>query len=111
MKQDDDEIKRDRDAKGRFAVGHKPLPNVGRPLGALNKLSKSVRERVIEGFDDPNARDDGIADFVRDLKATHPPAAAGLLANFSLRPSLDIDNRLKGQNKWRHCGNQITDSS
>ena len=38
-----------------------------------------MRERVISGFDDPKAKDDGITDFVKELKVTHPPAAAGLL--------------------------------
>ena len=53
-------------------------------------MSRSVRERVLEGFDDPNAREDGISDFVRDLKATHPPAAAGLLAR--MMPSGDAED-------------------
>lgn len=66
-----------RDQKGRFAVGRSKTG--GRQLGVLNKFSKSIKERVAEGFDDPESIADGIRDFVKDLKVTNKAAASVLL--------------------------------
>ena len=66
---------------GQLFPGHAPLPGCGRPPGSPNKITRSIREKVLEGFDDPNDVDgDGITRFVRELKTEYPPAAAGLLA-------------------------------
>ena len=63
----------DFDEKGRFAKGNTVAKLGGRPRGALAKLSRSVRDRVLDGIGD-------VEKFVHELKISHPPAAAGLLA-------------------------------
>ena len=73
-----------RDELGRFVK----LPGPGRPPGALNVVTKTLREKVLAGFDDPDnvTGSDGVTDFVRELRKTYPAAAAGLLARM-LPPS------------------------
>jgi hypothetical protein len=69
----------DRDENGRFVIGHRQLApsRAGKP----NKITKALRERVLDGFNDPNdPNGDGITTFVTELKRDFPPAAAGLLA-------------------------------
>jgi hypothetical protein len=66
---------------GRFAKGHEPIPGAHRPKGALNVITKSLREQAIEDLGD-------IAEFVRELKQSNPAAAAGLLAR--LMPPGDV---------------------
>ena len=48
-------------------------PSGGKPVGAANKITQSLREQVLAGFSD-------IPAFVKELKRDYPPAAAGLLA-------------------------------
>ena len=65
-----------RDQKGRFAKGHAKLKGSGRPEGAVTVITKTLRERIIDGFEE----DGGVVNFVKELKKEFPPAAAGLLA-------------------------------
>jgi hypothetical protein len=67
----------ERGPNGRFLKGHTPIPGAHRPPGALNLVTRSLREKILDGF---GKDDDGITSFVRDLKRDYPPAAAGLLA-------------------------------
>jgi hypothetical protein len=67
----------ERGPDGRFLKGHTPIPGAHRPPGALNLVTRSLREKILDGF---GKDDDGITSFVRDLKRDYPPAAAGLLA-------------------------------
>ena len=67
----------ERGPDGRFLKGHTPIPGAHRPKGALNLVTRSLREKILDGF---GKDDDGITSFVRDLKRDYPPAAAGLLA-------------------------------
>ena len=71
----------DFDEKGRFKKGHKNLGG-GRPPNAVNKITKSLREQVLEGFGN-------VPKFVQELKKDYPPAAAGLLAR--MMPSGDAE--------------------
>ena len=66
----------ERGPDGRFLKGHVGC-SPGRPVGAVNKITRSLREKILDGF---GKDDDGITNFVRDLKRDYPPAAAGLLA-------------------------------
>jgi hypothetical protein len=66
----------ERGPDGRFLKGHTPIPGAHRPPGALNLVTRSLRERILDGF----GKEDGVTQFVRDLKRDYPPAAAGLLA-------------------------------
>ena len=76
----------DRDAKGHWLKGH-ARSSPGRPKGALNVVTKSLRESVLEGLGDVPA-------FVKTLKADYPPAAAGLLAK--LMPPSDAEDAAQG---------------
>jgi hypothetical protein len=62
----------DRDPKGKFLKGHKKS-SPGRPKGAINVITRSLREQVLDGLGD-------IPKLVTNLAAEYPPAAAGLLA-------------------------------
>jgi hypothetical protein len=78
---------------GHFLPGNNLGP--GRPPGALNKLTRSLREKVLDGFNDPKCKDDeGVTRFIRKLKNDYPPAAAGVLAK--MIPSGDVDDGLAG---------------
>ena len=66
----------ERGPNGRFLKGHTPIPGAHRPKGALNLVTRSLREKILDGF----GKEDGVTQFVRDLKRDYPPAAAGLLA-------------------------------
>lgn len=74
-----------RDGRGRFLVGHKATPTAGRPPGALNTITRSLREQVLAGFDRR-----GIEAFVEDLLDTSPPSAAALLTR--LLPPEPVDD-------------------
>ena len=65
-----------RDARGQLANGHAPIPGGHRPKGAVNIITRSLREKVMDGF----GEEDGVTEFVKELKKEYPPAAAGLLA-------------------------------
>ena len=56
----------------RFLKGHKKS-SPGRPLGAINRITKSLREQVLDGIGD-------IPTFIRELKQDSLPACAGLLS-------------------------------
>jgi hypothetical protein len=61
----------DRDSGGRFVKGHKKS-SPGRPVDAVNKLTRSLREQVLDGIGD-------IPTFIGELKRDSLPACAGLL--------------------------------
>ena len=65
----------DRGPDGRFLKGHAPS-SPGRPVGVVNKITRSLRENILDGF----GKEDGVTSFVRDLKRDCPGAAAALLA-------------------------------
>jgi hypothetical protein len=72
----------DRDPQGRFVKGHKKS-SPGRPVGVVNKISRSLRELVLDGFDND------VPGFVRGLKVEMPGAAAALLSK--LMPAADVE--------------------
>ena len=39
-------------ATGRFVKGHKKHPAAGRPPNAVNVITKTLREKVLDGFGD-----------------------------------------------------------
>ena len=63
----------------------------GRPVGAINKITRSLRRKVLDGFGD----EDGVTQFVRDLKRDCPAAAAGLLARM-IPPGEPGDDAIAG---------------
>jgi hypothetical protein len=65
----------DRGPDGRFLKGH-ATSSPGRPVGVVNKITRSLREKILDGF----GKEDGVTSFVRDLKRDSPGAAAALLA-------------------------------
>jgi hypothetical protein len=73
----------DRDEKGRFLPGHKKS-SAGRPVGVVNKISRSLRDQVLEGLGD-------VPEFIRDLKREVPGAAAALLSKLIPPPTDDAD--------------------
>ena len=66
-------VGQERDAQGRYLKGKPGGP--GRPLGALNVVTRSLREQVLDGFSKR-----GVSAFVEALADESPSAAAGLLA-------------------------------
>jgi hypothetical protein len=75
--QDDD----DRDlVTGLFVKGHSKKG--GRAPGVPNKITKCIREQVVDGLGN-------VPKFVKELKQSHPPAAATLLAK--MIPSGDAE--------------------
>jgi hypothetical protein len=80
----------ERGPDGRFPSGNKESRGRGRPRGSPNRITKSIRERVLAGFNNPDdPSGDGITAFVNELKKDYPPAAAGLLAR--MLPSGDSE--------------------
>jgi hypothetical protein len=75
----------ERGPDGRFLKGHTPIPGAHRPKGVVNVITKSLRERILDGF----GKDDGVTQFVRELKRDCPGAAAVLLAR--LLPPSDVE--------------------
>ena len=55
----------------------------GRPVGAVNKITRSLREQVLDGFE----KKGGVTTFVQNLAERFPPAAAGLLSK--ILPPMD----------------------
>jgi hypothetical protein len=79
----------DRDpATGRFIKGHKPPAAAGRPIGAVNKLSKSVAEEVREGLAD-------ITKIIADLVKNKPESIVPLIKH--MMPSGEPDDALGGR--------------
>ena len=77
----------ERGPDGRYLKGHPP--SGGRPVGAANKITQSLREQVLEGLSD-------IPAFVKELKRDYyPPAAAGLLARL-MPPAENAENTPQG---------------
>ena len=74
-------------ATGKFVKGHKKHPAAGRPPNAVNVITKTLREKVLDGFGD-------VTEFVSELKTAYPPAAAGLLAR--MMPPGDADENNGG---------------
>src|SRR4051794_29707117 len=72
----------DRGPDGRWLPGCKAPPGAGRPPGALNRFTKTLREQAIEGLGD-------ITEFVRELKHESPQSAAALLARMLPPPRED----------------------
>ena len=91
MDPEDRDEPRDRDELGRFAPGHRQLapPRTGKP----NKITQSIRERVLNGFND-DPRGDGVSEFVKELKRDHPPAASVLLGK--MMPSSQFEDEFSG---------------
>jgi hypothetical protein len=77
----------DRDSGGRFVKGHKKS-SPGRPVGAVNKLTRSLREQVLDGIGD-------IPTFIGELKRDSLPACAGLPAKL-LPPAENGDDARQG---------------
>lgn len=48
----------------------------GRPPEAKTLFSRTINEQAVAGFGKPTPEDSGVTKFVRDLKTSHPPAAA-----------------------------------
>jgi hypothetical protein len=96
----------ERDDRGRFLPGHPPLPGGGRPPGAVNKLSRSLREEVLDGVGD-------VAGFVHELKSSHPQACAGLLAKLLPSEPIDESSAAGGTVNFTICavsvGHQVQD--
>ena len=74
----------DRNPKGQFVKGHKKS-SPGRPVGVLNKITRSLREQVLDGFEND------VPGFVKELKRDFPPAAAALLSKL-MPPGETADN-------------------
>jgi hypothetical protein len=78
----------ERGPDGRFLIGHKPI-SPGRPIGAANVLTRTLREKILDGF----GGEDGVTRFVADLKRDCPAAAALLLSK--LLPPVEVEGALR----------------